>query len=107
MSVTVERTVIVVNESGLHFRPADLIVRAANRFQCQIELEKEGQTVDCRSIMGILMLGAGQGVQLQLRTNGIDAVEAADCLCELFASGFSESDSTVGSQDAGSPDHQG
>jgi phosphocarrier protein HPr len=99
MSAAIEKIVHVINESGLHFRPADLIVRAANRFQCQIEIAKDGQSVDCRSIMGILTLGAAQGVQLRLRATGSDAEQAVECLSELFASGFNETDSAVGSPD--------
>ncbi len=95
MPATVHRTVIVCNEQGLHLRPADLLVRAAARFQCQIEIEKDGHSVDCRSIMGILTLGAVQGVSLKLSATGTDAQEALNCLAELFAVGFNESDSEV------------
>ncbi len=98
MSVTtLQRHVTVINQQGLHFRPADLLVRAANRFQSQIEIEKDGQSVDCRSIMGILTLGAAQGVQLCLRATGVDAAEALNSLVELFDQGFNESDSEVSS----------
>ncbi len=95
MLATVQRTVIVTNEQGLHMRPADLLVRAAARFQCQIEIEKEGHAVDCRSIMGILTLGAVQGVSLKLTATGADANEALNCIAALFANGFNESDSEV------------
>jgi phosphocarrier protein HPr len=76
-------------------RPADLLVRAAGRFRSQIEIEKDGHAVDCKSIMGILTLGAAQGVTLRLRATGVDAEEALRCLAELFADGFNESDSEV------------
>lgn len=95
MSATVHRTVIVSNEQGLHMRPADLLVRAAARFHCQIEIEKDGHSVDCKSIMGILTLGASQGVSLRLTATGDDAEEALKCIAELFAAGFNESDSEV------------
>jgi phosphocarrier protein HPr len=95
MLATVRRTVIVSNEQGLHMRPADLLVRAAGRFQCQIEIEKDGHSVDCKSIMGLLTLGAAQGVSLTLSATGVDAEEALKCLAELFAEGFNESDSEV------------
>jgi phosphocarrier protein HPr len=96
---TLQRQVTVINQQGLHFRPADLLVRAANRFQSQIEIVKDGQSVDCRSIMGILTLGAAQGVQLYLRATGEDAEEALASLVELFAQGFDESDSEVTSRE--------
>ncbi len=95
MPATICRTVIVSNEQGLHMRPADLLVRAAARFQSRIEIEKDGHSVDCRSIMGILTLGAAQGVTLKLSATGVDAEEALACLSELFAVGFNESDSEV------------
>ncbi len=76
-------------------RPADLLSRAAGRFQSQIEIEKDGQAIDCKSIMSILTLGARQGTQLNLRASGVDAQEAVDVLSKLFDVGFDESDSGV------------
>ncbi len=79
-------------------RPADKLSRSAGRFQCQIEIEKDGQVIDCKSIMSILTLGARQGTQLSLRAHGVDAQEALDVLSELFEQGFDESDSEVASE---------
>lgn len=76
-------------------RPADLLVRTAARFQSRIEIEKDGQAVDCKSILGILTLAAGPGAELTLRAAGSDAAEALDCLAELFAQKFNEADSEV------------
>jgi phosphocarrier protein len=78
-------------------RPADMLVRTACRFQSQIEIEKDGQAVDCKSILGILTLAAGQGSQLNLRASGADAAEAVQALSELFAQSFHETDSEVAS----------
>ena len=97
METSSSQSVVVLNRLGLHLRPADLIVRTANRFQSQIEIEKEGQAVDCKSILGILTLAAVQGTQLNLRARGPDAVEAVQALSELFAQSFHESDSEVAS----------
>lgn len=97
METTSSQTVVVLNRLGLHLRPADLLVRTAMRFQSQIELEKDGQAVDCKSILGILTLAAGQGTQLNLRASGSDAVEAVQALSELFAQSFHENDSEVAS----------
>lgn len=101
MSETIEKIVTVINPVGIHMRPADLLSRAAGRFQCRIELEKDGQTVDCKSIMSILTLGARQGTQLSLRACGVDAQEALNALSELFESGFDESDSEVATEQSG------
>ncbi|MEZ6135470.1 MAG: HPr family phosphocarrier protein [Pirellulaceae bacterium] len=97
MSTTVEKVVTVINPLGIHMRPADLLSRAAGRFQCTIEIEKDGQAIDCKSIMSILTLGARQGTELSLRAKGVDAQEAVDVLSELFDRGFDESDSEVAS----------
>lgn len=74
-------------------RPADMLVRAANQFNCHIEIEKDGQAADCKSIMSLLTLGAVQGTELCLRATGDDAEEALEHLSELFAQGFEEPDS--------------
>ena len=74
-------------------RPADLLSRAAGKFQSRIEIEKDGQAVDCKSIMSILTLGARQGSSLRIKAVGTDAQEAVDVLAELFETGFNESDS--------------
>ena len=97
MSALIERTVIVVNPSGIHMRPADVLSRAANKFQCTIEIEKDGQAIDCKSIMSLLTLGARQGTQLFLRANGPDAQQAIEELAELIEQGFDELDSPVAS----------
>ena len=97
MSSTIEKVVTVTNPMGLHMRPADMLSRAASRFQCTIEIEKDGQAIDCKSIMSILTLGARQGTQLNLRARGTDAQEAVDVLSELFDTGFDESDTEVAS----------
>lgn len=101
MSATAERVVTVLNPLGIHMRPADLLSRAAGRFQSRIEIEKDGQAVDCKSIMSILTLGARRGTQLNLRANGVDAHEAVDVLSGLFEQGFDESDSEVASEQSG------
>jgi phosphotransferase system HPr (HPr) family protein len=98
MSPTLEKVVTVINPMGIHMRPADMLSRAAGRFQCQIIIEKDGQAIDCKSIMSILTLGARQGTQLNLRASGVDAQAAMDVLIELFEQGFDESDSEVASE---------
>ena len=97
MSATLEKVVTVTNPMGIHMRPADMLSRAAARFESQISIEKDGQAIDCKSIMSILTLGARQGTQLNLRATGVDAQAALDALSQLFQQGFDESDSEVAS----------
>lgn len=99
MPAEVERVVTVQNPLGIHMRPADVLSREAQKFSSQIVIEKDGQLVDCKSILSILTLGARQGAQLNLKATGEDAVTAVDVLTELFASGFDETDSEVVSQE--------
>jgi phosphocarrier protein HPr len=84
------RTVVVGNPQGLHARPADLFVKVATRFPCQIEVIKGSQRVNGKSILDIMTLGAEQGTQLSLEAVGHDAEAALDALAELFARNFAE-----------------
>lgn len=84
-----------MNSMGIHMRPADLLSRVAGKFESEIEIEKDGQIVDCKSIMSILTLGARQGSQLHIKAVGSDAKEAVEALSELFEQGFNESDSEI------------
>lgn len=86
------RTVTVRNKQGLHMRPADLLVKAAMRFESRIEIEKDGQVVDGKSILGLLTLGAQCGSTLQVRAHGKDADHAIGAVVELFEKGFFEVD---------------
>jgi len=74
MKVTKE--IIVMNKKGIHARPAAEFVKAANRFECDIFVEKDGERVNAKSIMGILMLAAGQGSKLLVHAEGEDAARA-------------------------------
>jgi phosphocarrier protein len=86
----VEKICVVRNKMGLHARPAALIVQTANRFPCDVTLSKDGQEVNAKSIMGVLMLAAAKGSEILLRTEGEQAAEAAAALCQLFEKGFNE-----------------
>lgn len=86
------RVVTVDNSQGLHARPARLLVNLAAQYNCEIEVIRDGEAVDGKSILGILTLGAEHGVQLTLRATGPDADAALDALEELFATGFGDRD---------------
>ncbi len=86
-----ETTIEVKNKMGVHARPAAMIVRVANRYKSDIYFEKDDEVVDGKSIMGLMMLAAGQGSRLRVSANGEDAKDACRALEELFESKFEES----------------
>lgn len=87
---TIEKDCTVRNKMGLHARPAALIVQTANKFACDVTLLKDGQNVNGKSIMGVLMLAAAMGTTVTIRTEGEDARKCADAIADLFAKGFNE-----------------
>jgi phosphocarrier protein len=86
----IEREATIVNQEGLHARPAARIVRLASRFVSDIELAKDGLDVNAKSIMGVMMLAAECGSSIIIRARGPDAEAAVQALAELVASGFGE-----------------
>ena len=88
LAITKELT--VCNKLGIHARPAAMFVKTANRFKCDVYVEKDGETVNGKSIMGLMMLAAGQGSKLKLTAKGRDAEAAIKELEELFARKFGE-----------------
>lgn len=86
------RKVTITNRRGLHARAAAKLVTLAEKFGASAELCKDGQDVSARSIMGLMMLGAGIGSVVELRVEGWDAKEAMDALAALIEAGFDERD---------------
>jgi phosphocarrier protein HPr len=86
----VQRTFEVRNPLGLHARAAAHLVKAANRYRCDVLLEKDGTEVNGKSIMGVLMLAATQGSGVTVRCEGDDANEAVEEISRLFETGFGE-----------------
>jgi len=84
------RTVKVVNQTGLHIRPAGLFVETANRFRSDIRVATAEQEVDGRSVLGLMLLELGPGKELTIRAEGEDEAEAATALAQLVERGFSE-----------------
>ncbi len=84
------REVTIVNKLGMHARPAALFVRAASQFASEIEVEKDGERVNGKSIMGLMMLAAGKGSRLRILAKGPDAEAALDKLESLVSSGLGE-----------------
>jgi phosphocarrier protein HPr len=86
----IERDAQIVNQEGLHARPAAKIVRLASTFNSNIELLKDGLAVNGKSIMGVMMLAAECGSSIQVRAEGPDAEQAVDAITKLVADGFGE-----------------
>jgi len=86
------RVVVIPNRRGLHARAAAKFVTLSERFGASVDVLRDGQAVSSRSIMGLMMLGAGQGASIELRAEGWDAKEALDALAALVESGFDEQD---------------
>ncbi len=82
----------IVNALGLHARAAAQLVKAANRYKCEVFVTCEGQRVNGKSIMGVLMLAAAKGMIIQLECRGADAQTCLDELAKLIADKFGESE---------------
>ena len=86
----IEREATIVNQEGLHARPAAQIVRLASSFSSEIELVKDGMDVNGKSIMGVMMLAAECGSSILIRAEGPDVEQAVQALADLVAGGFGE-----------------
>jgi phosphocarrier protein HPr len=85
-----ERTVTIVNQKGLHARAAAKFVKLAGQFEATVTVSKKDSTVSGISIMGLMMLAASPGCQIDIRAQGREAAEAIEALGALVAGGFDE-----------------
>ena len=79
-----EKQFKVTADTGIHARPATLLVQTASRFDSEITLEYKGKTVNLKSIMGVMSLGIGQGADISISAEGSDSEEALRSLDELL-----------------------
>ena len=86
----VTRVIVIVNEHGMHARPAEMFAKSALRFNSRIELRRGNERVDAKSILNLLTLGATQGTELVIEADGIDAEQAVEALARLVESGFAD-----------------
>jgi phosphocarrier protein len=86
----IQKEVPITNRLGLHARPAAMFVRIASRHRSEVWVSKEGEVVNGKSIMGLMMLAAGQGSKLHIRCEGPDADKAIEELEALIKAGFNE-----------------
>lgn len=87
---TARATANICNTRGLHARASAKFVKLASSFEAEIHVTRDGVTVDARSIMGLLMLGAGNGCSIEITAEGSDARDAIDALNDLVARKFDE-----------------
>ena len=87
---SVIKELTVTNQLGIHARPASMFVKTANRYRSDVFVEKDGETVNGKSIMGMMMLAAGPGSKIRVRAEGHDATQAIHDLESLVRRKFDE-----------------
>jgi len=86
----IKKEIRIINELGIHARPAGMIANAASRFKCDIKIVKDKLEVNAKSIMGIMTLAAGKGSVIHVIASGVDEGPAVDAVNELFVKKFDE-----------------
>ena len=86
----IERETEIVNRLGLHARAAAKLVHTAGAFQSRVTVAKDGEEVDAKSILGLLLLAAGQGSRVTVRCDGDDEAKAIEAVTRLIANRFEE-----------------
>ena len=74
----------IIAETGIHARPATLLVQAASKFNSDINLEYKGKSVNLKSIMGVMSLGVGQNAEITITTDGDDEADAMNAVAETL-----------------------
>jgi len=87
---TAKRDIVIANKLGLHARPAALMVQLANKYRSEVTVERGGEKINGKSIMGIMMLAAGKGTKITVTATGDDAEEAVAGIEQLIKSKFGE-----------------
>jgi len=90
MSTQATKDLTIENRNGLHARPSALFVKTASRFQAEVWVEKDGEKVNGKSIMGLMMLAAGKGSVLKVSAEGSDALTVVEELEKLISTRFGE-----------------
>lgn len=86
----IQATTTINNKLGLHARASAKLTKLAGSFPCEVWMARGGRRVNAKSIMGVMMLAAGMGVQVQVETNGEREQEAMDALLALIDDKFGE-----------------
>jgi phosphocarrier protein len=86
----IKKELVIANKLGIHARPAAMFVKTANQFDCEVFVEKDGETVNGKSIMGLMMLAAGPGSKIRVLADGADAAQAIQAIEALIKRKFDE-----------------
>jgi phosphocarrier protein len=86
----IKREITIINDLGIHARPAGMIANTSSRFICDIKLMKDGMEVNAKSIMGIMTLAAGKGCIIEVTAKGKDEADAVKAIEDLFIRKFDE-----------------
>ena len=86
----IKTTVILTNKLGIHVRPASLISKTASKFKSNFIIRNDDMEINGKSVMGIMMLGAGNGTELELEFDGVDEQEMMQEIVEIFEDKFGE-----------------
>lgn len=84
------KKVTITNKMGLHARPSALLVRAATKYRSEFHIEKDGTTINGKSIMGVMMLAAECGSTIELIADGVDEEYLINEISEMITTGFGE-----------------
>ena len=86
----IKTDLVIINKLGLHARAAAKLANTASRFGSEIKITTKGKTVDCKSVMALMLLAATQGTDVQISSDGDDEVMANDAISELINNRFDE-----------------
>ncbi|OGS08795.1 MAG: phosphocarrier protein HPr [Elusimicrobia bacterium RIFOXYA12_FULL_51_18] len=85
-----KKDIKIINELGIHARPAGMIANTSARFACDVKIVKDRMEVNAKSIMGIMTLAAGKGSLITIIANGVDEAQALAAIVDLFSRKFDE-----------------
>jgi phosphocarrier protein len=88
----IKKSLVIINKLGLHARAAAKLTGLAGRFSSKIELSVKDKTVDCKSVMSLMLLAASKGTPIELSTDGKDEVAAIDAIEALINNRFDEAE---------------
>ena len=86
----IRTTLVISNKLGLHARASAKLTKLASSFECEVFMSRNGRRVNAKSIMGIMMLAAGMGAEVELETEGVDEQQASEALAVLINDKFGE-----------------